>query len=245
MHVHWKPREAVQRGSRGFSRLPERGLEAQAGESRAFCSGPPWSRAGAVRVLEAGQPVAASCPLLHAPHPLTAGRWPRVSRACGPLAGPPQEPGDAARGDLPLLLPQRVLGAGDTTRVAAAIRGGSGPRVHGLPAGTCCHPCAAPGSPLSCSMKHTFPLVLNARVSGVMHRVWKMAVWATLLMDRLHSRHTAHASCSLRPWSRRERMSARDTFSCQDRLRLRQVWGQARAQQALLPGKGLAPRRPH
>lgn len=94
-------------------------------------------------------------------------------------------------------------------------------------------------------MKHTFPLVLNARVSGVMHRVWKMAVWATLLMDRLHSRHTAHASCSLRPRSRRERMSARDTFSCQDRLRLRQVWGQARAQQALLPGKGLAPWRLH
>ena len=27
-------------------------------------------------------------------------------------------------------------------------------------------------SPLSCSMKHTFPLVLKAKVSGVMHRVW-------------------------------------------------------------------------
>lgn len=73
-------------------------------------------------------------------------------------------------------------------------------------------------SPLSCSMKHTFPLVLKAKVSGVMHRVWKMAAWATLLMDRLHSRHTAQASCSLRPRSRRERISARDTFSCQDRL---------------------------
>lgn len=73
-------------------------------------------------------------------------------------------------------------------------------------------------SPLSCSMKHTFPLVLKAKVSGVMHRVWKMAAWATLCMDRLHSRHTAQASCSLRPRSRRERMSARDTFSCQDRL---------------------------
>lgn len=73
-------------------------------------------------------------------------------------------------------------------------------------------------SPLSCSMKHTFPLVLKAKVSGVMHRVWKMAAWATLRMDRLHSRHTAQASCSLRPRSRRERMSARDTFSCQDRL---------------------------
>lgn len=73
-------------------------------------------------------------------------------------------------------------------------------------------------SPLSCSMKHTFPLVLKAKVSGVMHRVWKMAAWATLRMDRLHSRHTAQASCSLRPRSRRERMSARDTFSCQDRI---------------------------
>lgn len=73
-------------------------------------------------------------------------------------------------------------------------------------------------SPLSCSMKHTFPLVLKAKVSGVMHRVWKMAAWATLCMDRLHSRHTAQASCSLRPRSRRERMSARDTFSCQDRI---------------------------
>lgn len=82
-----------------------------------------------------------------------------------------------------------------------------------------------PGSPLSCSMKHTLPLVLKASVSGVMHRVWKMAAWATLLMDRLHSRHTAHASCSLRPLSRSERMSARDTFSCQDRPRLRRVRG--------------------
>lgn len=82
------------------------------------------------------------------------------------------------------------------------------------------HPYRVPlfSSPLSCSMKHTLPLVLNARVSGVMHRVWKMAAWATLRMDRLHSRHTAQASCSLRPLSRRERMSARDTFSCQDRF---------------------------
>jgi hypothetical protein len=71
-------------------------------------------------------------------------------------------------------------------------------------------------SPLSCSMKQTFPLVLKARVSGVMHRVWKMAAWATLCMDRLHSRHTAQASCSLRPLSRRDKMSASDTFSCQD-----------------------------
>lgn len=67
-------------------------------------------------------------------------------------------------------------------------------------------------------MKHTFPLVLKARVSGVMHRVWKMAECATLLMDRLHSRHTAQASRSLRPLSRRERMSARDTFSCKTGL---------------------------
>lgn len=67
-------------------------------------------------------------------------------------------------------------------------------------------------------MKHTFPLVLKASVSGVMHRVWKMAEWATLRIARLHSRHTAQASCSLRPLSRRERMSARDTFSCRDSL---------------------------
>lgn len=66
-------------------------------------------------------------------------------------------------------------------------------------------------------MKHTLPLVLKARVSGVMQRVWNMAERATLLTDRLHSRHTAQASCSLRPPSRRERMSARDTFSCQHR----------------------------
>lgn len=94
-----------------------------------------------------------------------------------------------------------------------------------LPRRACAHthperhlcPVPAAASPLSCSMKHTFPLVLKARVSGVMHRLWKMAAWATLRMDRLHSRHTAHASCSLKPRSRRERMSARDTFSCQDR----------------------------
>lgn len=73
------------------------------------------------------------------------------------------------------------------------------------------------GSPLSCSMKHRFPLVLKARVSGVMHRIWKRAEWATLLRARLHSRHTAQASCSLRPPSRRERTSVRDTFSCRDR----------------------------
>lgn len=66
-------------------------------------------------------------------------------------------------------------------------------------------------------MKHTLPLVLKARVSGVMQSVWKMAAWATLRMARLHSRHTAQASCSLRPLSRRERMSARVTFSCQHR----------------------------
>lgn len=75
----------------------------------------------------------------------------------------------------------------------------------------------ARASPLSCSMKHTFPLVLKAKVSGVMHSVWKRAACATLRMARQHSRHTAQASRSPRPRSRRDRMSARDTFSCQHR----------------------------
>ncbi|CAL8362005.1 unnamed protein product [Boreogadus saida] len=32
---------------------------------------------------------------------------------------------------------------------------------------------SAPHTPLSCSMKHTFPWALKASVSGVMHRLWK------------------------------------------------------------------------
>lgn len=107
----------------------------------------------------------------------------------------------------PPFCPQ-LLGAHSQPRVTSSVQ-------HWVPP----TPVMVPFSlPLSCSMKHTFPLVLKARVSGVMHRVWKMAACATLRMDRLHSRHTAQASCSLRPRSRRERMSARDTFSCQDRL---------------------------
>lgn len=131
----------------------------------------------------------------------------------------------------PAFLPLRCLGQ----RIPSDYQGNQGldppfcPQLlgaHSQPRGTSSvqhwvppTPAMVPFSlPLSCSMKHTFPLVLKARVSGVMHRVWKMAACATLRMDRLHSRHTAQASCSLRPRSRRERMSARDTFSCQDRL---------------------------
>lgn len=109
----------------------------------------------------------------------------------------------------PPLYPQ-LLGAHSQPRGTSSVPHGVSPTPSECPF----------SSPLSCSMKHTFPLVLKAKVSGVMHRVWKMAAWATLRMDRLHSRHTAQASCSLRPRSRRERMSARDTFSCQDRLGL-------------------------
>lgn len=69
-------------------------------------------------------------------------------------------------------------------------------------------------SPLSCSMKQTFPWALKARVSGVIHRVWKR--WEGLMLCRAtaHSAHTAHTSSSDRQLSRKERMSARDTFSC-------------------------------
>lgn len=70
-------------------------------------------------------------------------------------------------------------------------------------------------SPLRCSMKQTLPWALKARVSGVIQRVWKSGEWAMLRKERTHSKHTAHTSCSDRQLSRRERMSARETFSCQ------------------------------
>lgn len=69
-------------------------------------------------------------------------------------------------------------------------------------------------SPLSCSMKQTFPWALKAKVSGVIHRVWKRWEGLMLCSARTHSAHTAHTSSSDRQLSRRERMSARDTFSC-------------------------------
>lgn len=69
-------------------------------------------------------------------------------------------------------------------------------------------------SPLSCSMKQTFPWALKARVSGVMHRVWKRWEGLMLCSAWTHSAHTAHTSSSDRQLSRSERMSARDTFSC-------------------------------
>lgn len=69
-------------------------------------------------------------------------------------------------------------------------------------------------SPLSCSMKQTFPWALKARVSGVIHRVWKRWDGLMLCSATTHCAHTAHTSSSDRQLSRRERMSARDTFSC-------------------------------
>lgn len=63
-------------------------------------------------------------------------------------------------------------------------------------------------------MKQTFPWALKARVSGVMHRVWKRWEGLMLCRARAHSAHTAHTSSSVRQLSLRERMSARDTFSC-------------------------------
>lgn len=231
--LHGKPGEAVQGGRRRvFPASQRRGLKESAGESREVRSGPPWSRGGAAGTLEAGQ--AAGGPLHwpprprpHAPQPFTIGwrlqGW-RAPR--GSPAGAVTQPVGASH----LLLPQRFLGL-EIPPGQPLRSGGPGwdPVSTFSPKAPSAAPATAPGSPLSCSMKHTFPLVLNARVSGVMHRVWKMAAWATLLMDRLHSRHTAHASCSLRPLSRSDRMSARDTFSCQDRPQLRQVWGQTQA----------------
>lgn len=63
-------------------------------------------------------------------------------------------------------------------------------------------------------MKQTFPWALNASVSGVMHKVWKRWEGLMLCRARIHSAHTAHTSCSDRQLSLRDRMSARDTFSC-------------------------------
>lgn len=71
--------------------------------------------------------------------------------------------------------------------------------------------------PLICSMKHTLPLVLKAKVSGVMQRVWKTVEWAMFFKDWLHSRQIAQISCSVRQLSCSERTSASDTFSCQDK----------------------------
>lgn len=69
-------------------------------------------------------------------------------------------------------------------------------------------------SPLSCSMKHTFPCALKARVSGVMHSVWNKWEGLMLCSAWTHSAHTAHTSSSDRQLSRSERMSASETFSC-------------------------------
>ena len=63
-------------------------------------------------------------------------------------------------------------------------------------------------------MKQTFPWALKASVSGVMHKVWKRWEGLMLCSAWIHSAHTAHTSCSDRQLSLRDRMSARDTFSC-------------------------------
>lgn len=70
-------------------------------------------------------------------------------------------------------------------------------------------------SPLSCSMKHTLPWALKASVSGVMQSVWKSEDRAMPCSEHTHSTHTASTSSSDRQLSRRERMSAKDTFSYQ------------------------------